>query len=110
MCSVKDVESYSAQSFIKKLRTFFNEAQINIHANATKKTVVWKVGPMTFESATELAKASTQSDFLSMWQCANKLIKHILPLEHFTIILPSIGRTVDCRKHNRRRGSNTRES
>ena len=26
----KDVESYSAQSFTKKLRTFFNEQQLNI--------------------------------------------------------------------------------
>ena len=81
LCSAKDVESYSAQWFIKILRTFFNEEQINIHANATKKTVVWKVGPMTFENATELAKAGTQSDFLSIWQCANTSIKHILPLE-----------------------------
>ena len=40
LCSAKDIESYSAQRYIKKLRTFFNEEQINIHANATKKTVV----------------------------------------------------------------------
>ena len=33
----KDVESYSAQSFTKKLRTFFNEQQLNIYANETKK-------------------------------------------------------------------------
>lgn len=77
----KDVESYSAQSFTKKLRTFFNEQQLNIYANETKKTVVWKVGPMPFEHATELAKASTRLDFLSLWQCANKLRKYILPLE-----------------------------
>ena len=77
----KDVESYSAQSFTKKLRTFFNEQQLNIYANETKKTVVWKVGPMPFEHATALAKASTQLDFLSLWQCANKLRKYILPLE-----------------------------
>ena len=81
LCSAKDVESYSAQLFIKKLGTFFNEEQINIHANATKKTVVCKVGPMTFENTTELAKARTRSDFRSIWQCANTLIKHVLPLE-----------------------------
>ena len=75
------VDSYSAQSSTKKLRTFFNEQQLNIQANATKKTVVWKVGSVPFEHATELAKASTQSDFLSMWHCANKLRKDIFSLE-----------------------------
>lgn len=77
----KDVESYSAQSFTKKLRTFFNEQQLNIYANETKKTVVWKVGPMPFDHSTKLAKASTQLGFLSLWQCAKKLGKYILPLE-----------------------------
>ena len=50
-------------------------------ANAIKKTVVWKVGSMSFKCATELAKASTQSDFPLIWQCANKLRKYILSLE-----------------------------
>ena len=36
--------------------------------NATKKTVVWKVGSMLFEHAIDLAKASIQSDFVSAWQ------------------------------------------
>ena len=30
----KDVESYSAQSFTKKLRTFFNEQQLNTQAKS----------------------------------------------------------------------------
>ena len=77
----KDVEPYSVQSFAKRLRIFFNEQQLNIRANATKKTVDWKVGSMPFEHATELAKASTRSDFLSIWQCANKSRKDILSLE-----------------------------
>ena len=34
-----DVESYSAQSFTKNVRTFFNKQQLNIQANATKKTI-----------------------------------------------------------------------
>ena len=93
------VDSYSAQSSTKKLRTFFNEQQLNIQANATKKTVVWKVGSMPFEHATELAKASTQSDFLSMWHCANKLRKR-----YFLFRAKAIGRTFDCRKHSGWRG------
>ena len=52
-----------------------------MRANATKKIVGWKVGSMPFEHATALAKATTQSDFLSIWQCANKLRKDILSLE-----------------------------
>ena len=52
-----------------------------MQANATKKTVVWKFESMPFEDATELAKASTQSGFLSIWQSANKIRKNILSLE-----------------------------
>ena len=36
---------------------------------------------MPFEHATELAKASTQLDFLLIWQSTNKLRKDILLLE-----------------------------
>ena len=36
---------------------------------------------MSFKYATELAKASTQSDFPLIWQCENKLRKYILSLE-----------------------------
>ena len=36
---------------------------------------------MPLEHATELAKASTQSYFLSTWQCANRSRKDILSLE-----------------------------
>ena len=42
------------------------EQQWNIQVNTTKKTVVSKIESMPFEHATELAKASTQSDFLSI--------------------------------------------
>lgn len=49
--------------------------------NATKKTVVWKVGSMLFEHAIDLAKASIQSDFVSAWQWASKLRKYILSSE-----------------------------
>ena len=36
---------------------------------------------MFFKHVTEPAKASTQSDFLSIYQCANKLRNYILHLE-----------------------------
>ena len=52
-----------------------------MQANVTKKTVVWKFESMPFEHATELAKASTQSGFLSIWQRANKITKDILFLD-----------------------------
>ena len=52
-----------------------------MRANATKTIVGWKVGSMPFKHAKALDKATTQSDFLSIWQCANKLRKDILPLE-----------------------------
>ena len=65
----------------KKLSTLFNEQQLNIQANVTKKTVAWKVGSIPSEHAAELFKASTQSDFLSIWRCAKKLRKYILSLE-----------------------------
>ena len=84
----KDVMSYPAQSFTKKVRTFFHEQQLNVQVNATKKTVAWKVEPRPFEHATELAKASTQSDFLSIWQCENKLRKNILYLEQKSLEKP----------------------
>ena len=54
---------------------------MKIQAKATKETVVWKIESMFFKHVTELAKASTQSDFLSIYQCANKLRKYILYLE-----------------------------
>ena len=57
--------------------TFFNEQQLNMQANAPKKTIVWKVGSIPFKHATELTKASNQS----IWQCTNKLRKDILSLE-----------------------------
>ena len=54
---------------------------MTIQANATKTTVVWKVGSISFELASELAKTSSQSGFLSIWQCANKLRTCIVSLE-----------------------------
>ena len=64
----KDIESYSAQSSTKHLMNneYTIEQQWNIQANTTKETVVSKIESMPFEHATELAKASTQSDFLSI--------------------------------------------
>ena len=53
----------------------------NIQANATKKTVVWKVRSMPFEHAADLAKAITQSNVPSIRKCGNKLRKDNLFLE-----------------------------
>ena len=52
-----------------------------IQNSDNKKTVTWKVGSMLLEYATELAKARDQSDFISIWQCANEIIKDIFYLE-----------------------------
>ena len=48
--ALKDFQFYFAQYFTKKIRTFFNEQQLNIQANATEKNVVWKVRSMSQSS------------------------------------------------------------
>ena len=48
--ALKDFQFYFAQYFTKKIRTFFNEQQLNIQANATEKNVVWKIGSMSQSS------------------------------------------------------------
>ena len=59
-----DVESYSAQSFTKNVRTFFNKQQLNIKLMQQRR--LSKIGSMPFEHAIELAKASAKSNFLSI--------------------------------------------
>ena len=54
--------------------------QSNKKANPTKKTVIQKVGSVPFEYATELVKASTQSDFLSVWKYEKKIRNYFLYL------------------------------
>ena len=68
----KDVKSYSDQSFTKKLRRFFNKPQLNIQANAAKKSVVWKIESTPFKHATGLAKASTPYGYMEMPEAATR--------------------------------------
>ena len=74
----KDVKSYSDQSFTKKLRRFFNKPQLNIQANATKKSVVWEIESTPLKHATGLAKTSTPYGYMEMSEACNFIKKEAL--------------------------------
>ena len=73
-------QRFNVQNLAKKLRKQFEESELKIQAESTRKIIVWR-GDLTYSSALNIAKQHSQIADNSIWECAMKLRKEILSIQ-----------------------------
>ena len=70
--------AYNVQNFSRKIRESFDESDLTIAAESTKKTIAYKTG-ITLEDAYKFAKEKNKEDkSCDVWKCALYLRDKIL--------------------------------
>ena len=72
-------QKFNVQNLAKKLRKQFEESELKIQAESTRK-ILWR-GDLTYSSALNIAKQHSQIADNSIWECAMKLRKEILSIQ-----------------------------
>ena len=72
-------QRFNVQNLAKKLRKQFEESELKIQAESTRK-ILWR-GDLTYSSALNIAKQHSQIADNSIWECAMKLRKEILSIQ-----------------------------
>ena len=75
------VQSYTTQNLSKMLRTEFQETELYIKADSTKKMIVFKANSLTIEEAYEKLRFSSGGNKSLIWECAMKMRQDILQIE-----------------------------
>ena len=73
-------QRFNVQNLAKKLRKNFEESDLKIQADSTRKIIVWH-GDLTYSSALNIAKQHSQRSDNSILECAMKLRKEILIIQ-----------------------------
>ena len=73
-------QRFNVQNLAKKLRKQFEESELKIQAESTRKIIVWR-GDLTYSSALNIAKQHSQRADNSIWERAMKLRKEMLSIQ-----------------------------
>ena len=73
-------QRFNVQNLAKKLKKQFEESELKIQTELTRKIIVWH-GDLTYSSALNIAKQHSQIADNSIWGCAMKLRKEILSIQ-----------------------------